>query len=71
MDKLGPVHPILTKIGMDMVFGPKTKPTEEFLIFLKIQPFGYLIFLTLTLINPWRLLTTLEYTDCCVYIYTQ
>ena len=30
----------LTKIGMDMVFDPKNKPTEEFFIFLKIQDGG-------------------------------
>ena len=38
--QLDPVHPIWTKIGMDMVFDPKNKPTEEFLIFLKIQDGG-------------------------------
>ena len=31
---------IWTKIGMDMVFDPKNKPTEEFFIFLKIQDGG-------------------------------
>ena len=31
------VHPIWTKIGLDMVFDSKNKPMEEFLIFLKVQ----------------------------------
>ena len=32
---------IQTKFGMDMVFDSKNKPTEEFLIFLKIQDGGF------------------------------
>ena len=37
---LDPVHPIWTKISMNMVFDPKNKPIEEFFIFLKIQDGG-------------------------------
>ena len=37
---LDPVRPIWTKISTDMVFDPKNKPTDEFLIFLKIQDGG-------------------------------
>ena len=38
--RLGNWIPILTKIGMEMVFDLKNKPTEEFLVFLKIQDGG-------------------------------
>ena len=35
--QLDPVHPIWTKNGMDMVFDPKNKPTEDLLIFSKFK----------------------------------
>ena len=34
------VHLIWTKFGMDILIDPRNKPTEEFLIFLKIQDDG-------------------------------
>ena len=37
---LDPVHPILTKIGMDMVFDPKKQAYGRILDFFKIQDGG-------------------------------
>ena len=37
---MDPVHPILTKFGMNILIDPRNKPADEFLIFLELQHGG-------------------------------